>query len=436
MAPRTSTAIGSSSLYALWRDCVCKCSSTGSGEASCRHHWRCQAGRQNPWWGMGQSRLEKKYERFERAPIQVLWRSSTGFHQRFDRNQNLWCQHDWWTWTWSRGSHENVFLSAEVSEEAVYDIWSSKGTKMRWSSNDSKVPFWITFKQIRRLPAAWMPIVDAKKRLMDKAKGRGFWAPSKSNKGKGKGNFKGGFKSQLRKPLARRILESTYRICNHWKAVCPQIQSQLQSCCIHLWRSLSICRSFSCNWCRSDRLRWWTDDRSARECCGFHPGRGPKQKATPLLATRYVLLSIAGIRIKLNPTWWKYVLTWSIVCVQLPGPTRWAFQHMAAHQRDLTPGSNKAWGHPWGFVFRFTWIVRDCGLKCQHVSHRPRAVFRVVSITPCRHPWTFERSPLRREFPIWKQQHGHWQENSFLSDRSLLDESDRSAIQHAISDSQ
>eukprot|EP00435_Cladocopium_sp_Y103_P026639 s2448_g6.t1 len=65
--------------------------------------------------------------------------------------------------------------------------------------------------------------IEARKRITEKVKGRGFWVPSKG-KGKTKGKSKGGFKNKFRKPLAQRILESTCRLCNqpgHWKAECP-----------------------------------------------------------------------------------------------------------------------------------------------------------------------------------------------------------------------
>eukprot|EP00435_Cladocopium_sp_Y103_P069341 s209_g33.t1 len=66
--------------------------------------------------------------------------------------------------------------------------------------------------------------VEARKRITEKVKGRGFWVPSKNHKGKSKGKSKGGFKNKFRRPLAQRIMESTCRLCNqpgHWKAECP-----------------------------------------------------------------------------------------------------------------------------------------------------------------------------------------------------------------------
>ena len=67
--------------------------------------------------------------------------------------------------------------------------------------------------------------VEARRRLSEKTKGRGFWAP-RPPKGKGfKGKGKGTFRNKFRKPLAQRIAESTCRLClqpGHWKAECPQ----------------------------------------------------------------------------------------------------------------------------------------------------------------------------------------------------------------------
>jgi len=67
---------------------------------------------------------------------------------------------------------------------------------------------------------------DARRRLLEKTRNRGFW-PTPKGKGfaKGKGKFK------PRKPLAQRIAESHCRKCGqkgHWKAECP-IDSQQKS---------------------------------------------------------------------------------------------------------------------------------------------------------------------------------------------------------------
>ena len=65
--------------------------------------------------------------------------------------------------------------------------------------------------------------VEARRKLTEKAKFRGFW-PVRSKGGGKKGKSKG-FNAQGRKPLAVRIAESECRLCGqkgHWKAECPR----------------------------------------------------------------------------------------------------------------------------------------------------------------------------------------------------------------------
>ena len=76
------------------------------------------------------------------------------------------------------------------------------------------------------LAACYNTYLDARKRINDRSRNRGFWGNSKGsmsqNKGKAKGKGKGQFR--FRKPLAQRILESECRRCGakgHWKAECP-----------------------------------------------------------------------------------------------------------------------------------------------------------------------------------------------------------------------
>ena len=83
------------------------------------------------------------------------------------------------------------------------------------------------------LASAYTAYVEARRRLNEKTRFRGFWPVSQPSKGKSKGHFKGkgrSFKgSSNRKTLQQRILESRCRICNrygHWKAECPQRANQ------------------------------------------------------------------------------------------------------------------------------------------------------------------------------------------------------------------
>ena len=76
----------------------------------------------------------------------------------------------------------------------------------------------------QEVAACYNIYVDARKRVLDRAKGRGFWMPPpKGGKDKGRGKSKS--KSfRRRPPLEQRIANSACRICfrqGHWKAECP-----------------------------------------------------------------------------------------------------------------------------------------------------------------------------------------------------------------------
>ena len=68
--------------------------------------------------------------------------------------------------------------------------------------------------------------VEARQKLTEKSKSRGFWPVRGPGGGKGGGRKgKSKFHGRRRKPLAARIAESTCRICyqpGHWKAECPR----------------------------------------------------------------------------------------------------------------------------------------------------------------------------------------------------------------------
>ena len=80
------------------------------------------------------------------------------------------------------------------------------------------------------IAACYNTYLDARKRLTDRNKNRGFWNSNQGkgsfNKGRGKGKGKSGGK--YRKPLSQRILESECRRCHqkgHWKAECPLLKN-------------------------------------------------------------------------------------------------------------------------------------------------------------------------------------------------------------------
>ena len=88
------------------------------------------------------------------------------------------------------------------------------------------------------LAGAFNSYTEARRRLTEKVRSRGFWPISQAGKnksrGKGKGKVKGKFAKghqSSRRSLDQRILTSECRICNqigHWKAECPYRHGQQQ----------------------------------------------------------------------------------------------------------------------------------------------------------------------------------------------------------------
>ena len=82
-----------------------------------------------------------------------------------------------------------------------------------------------TVQEDKELATFYVSYQEARKRLLEKSRSRGFW-PSRSLKGGKKGKGKG-VKGKS-KGLAHRIANSTCRICGqtgHWKAECPSRKS-------------------------------------------------------------------------------------------------------------------------------------------------------------------------------------------------------------------
>ena len=78
------------------------------------------------------------------------------------------------------------------------------------------------------LSAYYSSYQDARRRLNDRAKSRGFWPVRKGSFEKGRKGKGKGFKGKAASNLARRIANSTCRLCGkrgHWKDECPQKQS-------------------------------------------------------------------------------------------------------------------------------------------------------------------------------------------------------------------
>ena len=126
---------------------------------------------------------------------------------------------------------ETAFFSSEISEETGLEHLLQEGDEDALLIQQFEDSLIESLQADSEIATCLNTYVEARKRVLEKVKSRGFWNP-KGSKGKSKGKFKGGFKNKFRKPLAQRILESTCRLCNqpgHWKAECPLRQKGVNS---------------------------------------------------------------------------------------------------------------------------------------------------------------------------------------------------------------
>ena len=115
----------------------------------------------------------------------------------------------------------------DFTEEDAIEALCQEGDEDAVLITDFEVAASEVLQNDEELASAFNAYAEARKRLSDKVKSRGFWPPSK---GKGKPTFKGvkgkfqkGHQSN-RRSLQQRILSSHCRLCGrmgHWKAECP-----------------------------------------------------------------------------------------------------------------------------------------------------------------------------------------------------------------------
>ena len=135
---------------------------------------------------------------------------------------------------------EPATLFAEEETAYVGEMWDE--SEIPFDENDPDAVVCMQFEDSLvdalqgdpDLAACYNTYVDARKRLSDRNKNRGFWFPNKGQSTNVKGKFKGKSKGwgKGRKPLAQRILESECRRCGargHWKAECPLNRSSSTS---------------------------------------------------------------------------------------------------------------------------------------------------------------------------------------------------------------
>ena len=119
---------------------------------------------------------------------------------------------------------EALVALTEDQEDEVFEILLSEGDEDAALVADYEAAVSDLVQGDPELAATYNSYAEARKRLNDQFKHRGFWpvragSKGKGGKGKGKGKDKG-----LRKSLQSRILSSNCRICGqrgHWKAECP-----------------------------------------------------------------------------------------------------------------------------------------------------------------------------------------------------------------------
>ena len=144
-------------------------------------------------------------------------------------------------------TYDQATLLAEAGDDEIQDeVYAAEGDGMNedemvkvWmQEGDSDAAFITDFENAasdliqgdEELAAAFNTYSEARRRLSEKVRFRGFWPVSGGGKAKGsvKGRVKGKFQkghSSSRKSLEQRILTSRCRICNkvgHWKAECPE----------------------------------------------------------------------------------------------------------------------------------------------------------------------------------------------------------------------
>eukprot|EP00435_Cladocopium_sp_Y103_P001047 s2611_g1.t1 len=124
------------------------------------------------------------------------------------------------------GVEESVFIGE--TDESFIDAMLEDGDPDALICHQFEEAILDVLQNDTETASCYLTYVEARKRLTDRNRNRGFWAPgasqnnAKGYKGRGKGKFQN--QNRYRKPLAARILESECRRCGqkgHWKAECP-----------------------------------------------------------------------------------------------------------------------------------------------------------------------------------------------------------------------
>eukprot|EP00435_Cladocopium_sp_Y103_P014769 s1455_g3.t1 len=128
-----------------------------------------------------------------------------------------------------------ALVSEEYTEEDMVEALAHEGDEDALFISDYESAMLDALQDDSELATAYSAYTDARKRLSERFRNRGFWPSSFAAKGKGKGNkgkFKGSSKGFQRKSLQQRMLETSCRLCGrrgHWKAECPDRNKHVTS---------------------------------------------------------------------------------------------------------------------------------------------------------------------------------------------------------------
>ena len=122
------------------------------------------------------------------------------------------------------GMEETIFVSE--SDESYIEALAEEGDPDALICQQFEDAVLEVLQNDTETASCYLTYTEARKRLTDRNRNRGFWSPgaSQSHAKGAKGRGKGKFAFRSRKPLAARILESECRRCGqrgHWKAECP-----------------------------------------------------------------------------------------------------------------------------------------------------------------------------------------------------------------------
>ena len=124
---------------------------------------------------------------------------------------------------WNNGETEAFpAFHAAATEDFAFDILQNEGDEDALVISQFEDQVLETLQNDPEVSSCFNVYLEARKRLSEKIKHRGFWTPTKGFKGRGKGKGK---PFAGRRTLEQRIATSRCKICNqmgHWKNECPQ----------------------------------------------------------------------------------------------------------------------------------------------------------------------------------------------------------------------